>query len=129
MILKQKRNKRGQYKPKHKSLALHIFLFAATVWTVNVIDYRNLGPVKWVIEQTNSDFPTSLEVVSAIAPNDITAQSAMDDGGEVAPSGVDPILKRVGSEEGVDWKLLKAICLTESHCVSNHFHAMDGVEG
>ncbi len=116
-LLPQKRNRKGQYRSKHKSLALHAFLLAATVWTVNVIDYRNIPEVKWVIEQTNGDFPTRLDVVSQIAPSfNETAQSTTDDGGEVAPSGVDAILKRVANQEGVDWKLLKAICMTESHC-------------
>jgi hypothetical protein len=33
--------------------------------------------------------------------------------------GKDSVLKKVGFEEGVDWKILKAICLTESGCNSD----------
>jgi len=87
-LIKQKRNKKGQYKRKHKSLALHLFLFSSVVWTVNVIDYQNLEPQRWVIAQTNNNYPIRLDVSNT--PNSALSTTTVgtDDGGVASPSGV-----------------------------------------
>ena len=53
-IIKQKRDKKGQYKRKHKETIKHLFVFCLVVWTVNVIDFKNLPENKIVIAGTGA---------------------------------------------------------------------------
>ena len=53
-IIKQKRDKKGQYQRKHKETIKHLFVFCLVVWTVNVIDFKNLPENKIVIAGTGA---------------------------------------------------------------------------
>lgn len=116
-ILKQKRNKKGQYQSKRKYLTLHLFLLAATVWTVNTIDYQNLEPERWVIAQTNNNYPVRLDVSNT--PNSALSTTTVgtDDGRVVAtveeahPSSLVDKIKQAFPEEP---EIAVAIAMCES---------------
>ena len=134
--LKQKRDKKGRYGRKtwrqrlnNKEIRNVTLLACLVFWTVNVIDWQTAEPVKWVIVQAAEGSATRLDertipldqhqIAEPGLSNDDTGVAIQEAGAtpnRSTPASVDGILQKVGVEEGVDWKLLKAICLTESGC-------------
>lgn len=114
----QKRNKNGQYGEKvyYWERLFMAFLFAGSVWGWNYIQWHFYAtPIKVYVYGSQSPLIASQDAPGQVFESDVVSLVSSEEKSPVA-SNIDGILQQVGREEGIDWKILKAICLTESGC-------------
>jgi hypothetical protein len=91
---------------KHHS-AIWLSLLCVCIWVLVISGVCELFSVR----------PVSIKIAEASETIEIEVSAPVEI--EEVSGDVDSILKRVGEKNGVDWKLLKAVCMTESRCNMN----------
>lgn len=120
-------HKTKKEKKTEKLIALFV-LDMLILWFV-IGSLENMEPVKWSYPQEAEAKENmtlcGLDVVVCVGEGGGVREEQSEEpkgylgsGDEKSDTGapVDSVLKKIGDDEGIDWKLLKAVCLTESGC-------------
>lgn len=118
-----------QFRPRAQKL---FFPICALILLAGILQYEYDRRGVWVFENAKaavfeeSDFIETAQSVSGESDRDGTmAQSAsvadtleVDHASPVQGSVIE-VMKKVGQREGIDWKILTAVCIKESHCTAD----------